>query len=139
MSDLIFYGGLSMPLELAMADDLSRIQFHGRAQQAVARMKDDATRIKQREAQVAMLVKASKQVLSDVDDDGVAERGDMGVLALRKAVEQAQAREILDVVACARRVMTKAPPDTDASEWVALRTALDALDNWPLPANLGKA
>lgn len=43
-------------------------------------------RTTQLEAQLARLVKAARQVLSDIDDDGVAERHDMGVLALRQAV-----------------------------------------------------
>lgn len=50
-------------------------------------------KIKQLEAQIVMLVKAAKQVLSDIDDDGVAERHDMGVLALRSAVANAARTE----------------------------------------------
>ena len=51
--------------------------------------------IKRLEAQIAALVKAAKQVLSDIDDDGVAERNDMGVLALRAAVADVSSREII--------------------------------------------
>ena len=42
--------------------------------------------IKKLKEQVQALVKAAKRVLSDIDDDGVAERHDMAVLALRTAV-----------------------------------------------------
>lgn len=42
--------------------------------------------IRRLEAQITALVKAAKQVLSDIDDDGVAGRRDVGVLALRTAV-----------------------------------------------------
>jgi hypothetical protein len=48
-----------------------------------------SARITQLVAQVAHLTTAARQVLSDIDDDGVAERSDMGVLALRKAVADA--------------------------------------------------
>jgi N-methylhydantoinase B/oxoprolinase/acetone carboxylase alpha subunit len=46
--------------------------------------------IKRLEAQIAALVKAAKQVLSHIDDDGAAERHDLGVLALRTAVANAE-------------------------------------------------
>lgn len=49
---------------------------------------DAAARIEQLEAQVARLFITATQVLSDIDDDGVAERHDMGVLALRRAAAQ---------------------------------------------------
>lgn len=39
MSDLMFYGVLEMPYALAMSDEISRLQFYQRAQQAVARLK----------------------------------------------------------------------------------------------------
>ena len=42
---------------------------------------------------VSLLVTAAKQVLSDIDDDGVAERHDMGVLELRQAVAAAKQPE----------------------------------------------
>lgn len=85
-------------------------------------------KIEQLEAQLAMMVIAAKKVLSDIDDDGVAERGDMAVLALRKAVEQGPAEEILSVVACARRVHSKFGADSDWTEWRDLTESLEALD-----------
>lgn len=91
-------------------------------------------RIKLLEGQIALLVKAGKQVLSDIDDDGVAERHDMGVLALREAVKLGPAEEISSVVTCARRVHAKFGADSDWSEWCDLRGALDDLDQWPLTA-----
>jgi len=93
---------------------------------------DNDERITQLQAQVAMLVRAAKQVLSDIDDDGVAERHDMGVLALRKAVELGPADEFQLVVSCARRVHLKFGADSDWSEWRDLGRALDDLDFWPL-------
>jgi uncharacterized protein (UPF0335 family) len=121
-----------MPYELAMSDDLSRIQLHQRAQEAVERMQSDVVRIEQLEGQIARLATAAKQVLSDVDDDGVAERDDMSVLALRKAVDLSPANELQDVIACARRVSSKFGSDSDWSEWRDLRDALADLDNWPI-------
>jgi hypothetical protein len=38
MSDLMFYGVLEMPYEMAMSDEISRIHFYGRAQQAADRL-----------------------------------------------------------------------------------------------------
>lgn len=93
---------------------------------------DPDKKIKQLEAQVAMLSRAAKQVLSDIDDDGVAERHDMGVLALRKAVELGPADEFQSVVRCARRVHAKFGFDSDWSEWRDLGDALNEFDNWPL-------
>lgn len=85
-------------------------------------------KIKRLEAQLAMMSIAAKKVLSDIDDDGVAERDDMAVLALRNAVNQCPEQEILSVVSCARRVHSKFGADSDWSEWRDLAEALDALD-----------
>lgn len=38
MSDVMFYGVLNMPYEMAMSDELSRLQFYGRVKEAVARL-----------------------------------------------------------------------------------------------------
>lgn len=38
MSDVMFYGVLRMPYEMAMEGEISRIQFYGRAQQAAERV-----------------------------------------------------------------------------------------------------
>lgn len=91
-------------------------------------------KIAQLEAQLAMLVRAARQVLSDIDDDGIAERGDMGVLALRKAVALGPAEEIQSVVACARRVQAKFGAESDWSEWLDLGQAIEEFDNWALRA-----
>jgi len=90
-------------------------------------------RVKLLEAQIALLVRAGKQVLSDIDDDGVAERNDIGILALREAVKLGPAAEIDSVVASARRVHAKFSVDSDWSEWRDLGDALADLDKWPLP------
>lgn len=92
---------------------------------------DTNKKIKQLEAQVAMLTRAAKQVLSDIDDDGVAEHNDAGVLALRKAVELGAADEFQSVVRCARRVNAKFGAESDWSEWRDLGDALNEFDNWP--------
>lgn len=47
MSDRMLLGILAMPLEMAMGNELSRVQFHDRAQQAVARIKSDGATIEQ--------------------------------------------------------------------------------------------
>lgn len=39
MSDVMFYGVLQMPYEMAMGDELSRRQFYGRVQEAIDRLK----------------------------------------------------------------------------------------------------
>lgn len=93
---------------------------------------DNDTKIKQLEAQVAMLAKAAKQVLADIDDDGVAERHGMGVQALRKAVELGPADEFQSVIACARRVQAKFGANSDWSEWRDLAAALNDFETWPL-------
>ncbi|ARL04244.1 hypothetical protein [Burkholderia pseudomallei] len=85
-------------------------------------------KIEQLEAQLAMMVIAANKVLSDIDDDGVAEGGDMAVMALRNAVEQRPALEILEVVTCARRVHGKFGADSDRPEWNDLGESLEALD-----------
>lgn len=85
-------------------------------------------KIEQLEAQLAMMVIAVKKVLSDIDDDGVAERSDMAVLALRNAVARRPAEEILSVVACARRVHSKFGAESDWTEWSDLGESLDSLD-----------
>lgn len=85
-------------------------------------------KIKQLEAQLAMLTIAAKSVLSDIDDDGQAERHDMAVKALRKAVSDNPSDKILDVVACARRVHGKFGHDSDWSEWRDLGEAIEELD-----------
>lgn len=93
---------------------------------------DSDKKIKLLEAQVAMLTRAAKQVLSDIDDDGVAERHDMGVLALSTAVDLGPANEFQSVIRCARRVHTKFGADCDWLEWRDLGDALNEFDNWPV-------
>ena len=39
MSDVMFFGVLEMPMDMAMADPVSRLQFYERAQEAVARIR----------------------------------------------------------------------------------------------------
>lgn len=56
MSDLMFYGVLNMPYELAMADEISRLQFYGRVKEAV-------DRLQKAEADVANLVEACNRLL----------------------------------------------------------------------------
>jgi hypothetical protein len=40
MSDVMLFGVLRMPYELAMADEVSRFQFYDRAQEAAQRIED---------------------------------------------------------------------------------------------------
>lgn len=86
-------------------------------------------KIAQLEAQLAMFVRAAKQVLSDIDDDGIAERHDMGILALREAVALGPAEEIQSLVACAKRVHSRFGADSDWSEWRDLGQAIEEFDN----------
>lgn len=53
MSDRMLFGVLSMPFDMAMSGEVSRLQFHDRAQQAVARIKADAMRFAELEAALA--------------------------------------------------------------------------------------
>ena len=52
MSDVMLLGILSMPYEMAMQDELSRMQFYGRAQEAVARILSDAVLIDSLKGQI---------------------------------------------------------------------------------------
>lgn len=54
MSDVMLMGVLKMPYELAMSSELSRLQFHGRAQEA-------AERIESLQAKVAELERDAKR------------------------------------------------------------------------------
>lgn len=58
MSDMMLLGVLRMPYEVAMSNELSRLQFHQRAQSAADRIEADADRIAELERQVAVLVDA---------------------------------------------------------------------------------
>lgn len=53
MSDVMFYGVLRMPYELAMADELSRFQFYSSVQEAVDRVERAESRIAELEAALA--------------------------------------------------------------------------------------
>lgn len=53
MSDLMFYGVLRMPYEMAMADELSRLQFYSRAKEAADRIEAADKRIAELEAENA--------------------------------------------------------------------------------------
>jgi hypothetical protein len=55
MSDVMLLGVLRMPLEMAMSDELSRLQFHQRAQQAADRIEADADEIERLQAENARL------------------------------------------------------------------------------------
>jgi len=58
MSDVIFYGVLRMPYEMAMGDELSRRQFYDRAQEAADRMARAETALDDLREVVGRLVKA---------------------------------------------------------------------------------
>ena len=60
MSDVMLFGVLRMPYELAMSNELSRMQFHDRAQQA-------ADRIEQADAINAQLLGALKRLIASMD------------------------------------------------------------------------
>ena len=45
MSDVMLYGVLRMPYEMAMADEMSRFQFYQRAQQALDRLEVAEARV----------------------------------------------------------------------------------------------
>jgi hypothetical protein len=81
------------------------------------------------ESQVAGLVAAARKVLSDIDDDGVAELNDMGVLALRTAIQGSPADEIRNVIACARHLHRTFGSIKDWAEWRDLGDALAVLDS----------
>lgn len=49
MSDIMFFGVLGMPYEMAMDSELSRRQFYGRVQEAVQRVKDAERRAEEAE------------------------------------------------------------------------------------------
>jgi hypothetical protein len=53
MSDLMFYGVLRMPYELAMSDELSRRQFYSRVQEAASRVEKAEARVAELEATLA--------------------------------------------------------------------------------------
>jgi hypothetical protein len=55
MSDIMLLGVLRMPFEMAMSDDLSRLQFHERARKAADRIEADAELIAQLQAENAAL------------------------------------------------------------------------------------
>ena len=65
MSDVMFYGVLRMPYEMAMADEISRIQFYGRAQQA-------ADRVERAESEL----NAARALLREVHEEGNLDAGD---------------------------------------------------------------
>lgn len=95
-------------------------------------MTEQEKKIRQLEAQLAMIQAAARRVLSDVDDDGIAEHDDMSILALRAALNAGDPEVFVSVVDCARRVYGKFGADSDWSEWTDLRQALDDLAEWPL-------
>jgi hypothetical protein len=80
MSDLMFYGVLRMPYEMAMADEICRIQFYGRAQQA-------ADRVQAAEREIAELraALASQSVAVPAEVDDLAALVRQLVHALKKA------------------------------------------------------
>jgi len=55
MSDVMLLGVLKMPYEMAMSSELSRLQFHDRAQEAAERIETDAATIESLQAKVAAL------------------------------------------------------------------------------------
>lgn len=91
-------------------------------------------KIKALEAQVAMLVEAAQRVLSDIDNDWLAERQNSAVAALREAVALGPAEEMQSVLACTRRVYNRFGADSEWSEWRDLGSALQDLENWPMRA-----
>lgn len=83
-------GVLSMPFEMAMSDDLSRFQFHNRAQQAVGRIQSDERRIEQLKDQLIALSGAVNDVLARIDSGRVSGYDEASSALLRKLVIDAQ-------------------------------------------------
>jgi hypothetical protein len=80
MSDVMFYGVLQMPFEMAMDTHLSRLQFHGRVQEALARLaaaEEDAERYRYlREGRAAenILTHTGAELDKAIDDARAKER-----------------------------------------------------------------
>ena len=70
MSDLMLTAVLSMPYDMAMADDLSRRQFYDRAQQALEEI-ERLTKSEQIEAQI----EARDALLDFISENGTASEG----------------------------------------------------------------
>jgi hypothetical protein len=100
----MLFGVLSMPLELAMSDDLSRFQFHDRAQEAVERIKTDAARIDQLEAERTLLINATLEAASKLCNE----------LALQELREAMSVIKADDWSECG--VVVWEPDDPDQSE-----------------------
>ena len=71
MSDVMLFGVLSMPLELIAADGLAIRQFHAKAQEAVARIQADTTRIEQLESALKIIA-SGHGFPSDVAENALA-------------------------------------------------------------------
>lgn len=63
MSDVMFYGVLRMPYELAMSDHMSRMQFYNRAQEAANRVEAADKRIAELESANAGLLMANRDCM----------------------------------------------------------------------------
>jgi hypothetical protein len=68
MSDVMFYGVLRMPYELAMSDELSRKQLYSRAQEAADRAEAAEKRLAQLEAALSSCYCHTGQHLAEVLD-----------------------------------------------------------------------
>jgi hypothetical protein len=68
MSDVMFYGVLRMPYELAMSDELSRKQFYSRAQEAADRAEVAEKRIAELEAALASCYCHTAEHLAEILD-----------------------------------------------------------------------
>jgi len=65
MSDVMFFGVLEMPYEMAMSDEMSRLQFYGRVRQAIDRLKKAEADLE--DAKVGLeCEKESWRILNDV-------------------------------------------------------------------------
>lgn len=58
MSDLMFFGVLRMPYEMAMEGEISRLQFYNRAKEAADRVERAEAELAELRTAVAALVKA---------------------------------------------------------------------------------
>lgn len=76
MSDTMLFGVLRMPYELAMSDELSRLQFYGRSQQAA----DEIERLREE-------LGHEESRVNDLMDD--LHRLDVELSALRERMEEA--------------------------------------------------
>lgn len=126
MSDVMLFGVLRMPYEMAMEGEISRLQFYNRAQEAADRIERVESELAALRAAAGSLIKAKGRYHTEQNYlglvaafDGQGKEKPVGSSGVYRSGNEATRRQIDAAIAMADAMMLQAKPGGDRRKTVA--------------------